>query len=202
MKEKNSQKNELKNHTVKDYLFNVGTTMKISKPNGLAIEFRKKYTVLATVSIMTVFLFIGTIMTSAIAGSLTPLEDRNVDDLCSKATYFQDNSDKPICETCNEAVEFALEYAVKYANKNTPDINPTYPVAGIIEVFTLWTEHFSKGIVKGFQESGFELPVDLNDMLKEGKNAAARYTTFPGKTIAFIAAITNYLLEICNDLKC
>lgn len=200
MEEKNPQKNEARNHTTNYYLQSLVKKIKTCQSNSPVIKLRKKYTLLTSISIMSVFLFIGIAMTPVIATPLHFTEEKYYYE--SNSTLYQETPNDPLCDTCTEAVVYTMIYAINHANENTPKIKLVYPVAGIAEAFTIWTKHFVKGVIKGVQKSGFELPVDINEMINEGMNASAMYSTLAGKIIAFIAATINYLLELCNDLKC
>ena len=163
---------------------------------------RKKNTVITIASLLVITLFIGTAMPSVIAGSLSPegAEQDVVKDGCSLcASESEPPPDVPSCETCKEAVVFAVDYMKDYVKEK---VNGSY-FLWRVDVAILICD----GLVKGFKESGYKLEIDeeeLKEHIEYWINKTVgpqmfRATLFLAKLGAIVIGITGYLISLCND---
>jgi hypothetical protein len=160
--------------------------------------------VIMIVCVFTMILFIGTAVQPAIATTFTnqEFETRNNHEdcpLCAPRADIPNNN--PNCKTCKEAVSYAVEYMKDYVKEKLKDVNETY---------FLWTLDMallmSKGILIGFQKSGFEIKVDteeLNENIVYWVNKTVgpqmfNVTILLAKLGAISFGITSYLLTLCN----
>ena len=147
-------------------------------------------------------LFIGAALPGVFAGAVNSDRIEYVDDepckLCRENVAHPKNG--PGCESCNEAVAFAVDYMKDYVNDN---IEGTY---------FLWTVDVSilifQGLVNGFKESGYEIKIDVNELKSNieywvNKTVGSQkftVTLFLAKLGAITIGVTGYLLTLCiND---
>jgi hypothetical protein len=159
-----------------------------------------------TVSIMAVILFIGTAIQPALAGTSTTqgIESKpNQEEECNLCAPTSENlPDLPICETCVEAVNFAINYSINYTKVQVEGAPVWYPLKA--RELTL---HFKNGIIKGLAESGFSFKkIDEDELdatigywvnLTVGEQTLNR-TRFVAYLGAVAIGITGYLLSLCN----
>jgi hypothetical protein len=139
-------------------------------------------------SVLLVGLFIGTVMPSISSASSTTSELGN-------------RPDFPECETCREAVDYAVDYMKVYVKEN---INNTYFLWSIDVVILIF-----EGLIKGIEESDFDLEIDENEL-----KASIDYwvnitfglqkftvTLFLAKLGAIVIGVTGYLISLCNDTE-
>jgi len=164
----------------------------------------KNNTVIMIVSILAVTLFIGAAMQPVMAGEL-PIkgnEPAAVEEECLPCKSKEKiNKEDTECKTCVEAVSHAVKYMVDHINKslNGNGWYLMWPVDASILIF--------EGIVLGFEDSGFKMEVDyddLNDFINKTVEKYVGPQLFPvTKLLATLAAIsigiTGYLLLLCND---
>lgn len=147
---------------------------------------RKKNTVIMITSLLVVGLFIGTVMPSVFAAS-------------SASSKSNNPPNHPECETCKEAVDFAVGYMKVYVKDN---INGTYSLWSVDVAILIF-----EGLIRGFEESDFEIKIDENEL-----KASIEYwvnktvgpqkftvTLFLAKLGAIIIGVTAYLISLCND---
>ena len=163
---------------------------------------RKKNTVITIASFLVITLFIGTVMPSVIAGSITsegaePVAGHEGCSLCvSESELPPDDSS---CETCEEAVVYAVDYMKDYVKEK---VNGTY---------LLWRMDIAlfifEGIIEGLKESGFNIEID-EDALRASIEYWVNKTVGPQKfTVRLFLAklggiaigVTDYLISLCND---
>ena len=166
-----------------------------------------KNTVIMTVSIMAVILFIGTAIQPALAGTPTThgIESKPNEECTLCASSSENSPNLPICKTCVEAVNFAVDYSMDYVKAKVNDTPVWYPLKA-----RDITIHFRDGIFKGLAESGFSLKeLDKNDLnatigywvnLTVGEQTLNR-TLFVAYIGAVAIGITGYLLSLCNKEK-
>jgi hypothetical protein len=170
-----------------------------------ARNFRRSNSVIMIVSIFALILFIGSAVQPAIARNVTnekvEVADENED--CSLCAPRADGPiEGPKCETCGEAVEYAINYMKAYVREKLKDVNETYFLI-TLDVIILMSE----GIHIGLQKSGFKIEIDtdeLNDNIEYWVNKTVgpqmyNVTLFLAKLGAISIGITSYLLTICND---
>ena len=159
-----------------------------------------------TVSIMAVILFIGTAIQPALAGTSTTqgIESKpNQVEECNLCAPTSENlPDFPICETCVEAVNFAIDYSMEYVKGKVDETPVWYPLKAR-EI----TIHLRDGIIEGLFESGFSFKKidkdDLTDTLDYWVNlTVGEQTLNRTRFVAYLGAITigitGYLLSLCN----
>ena len=167
-----------------------------------ASHIRIKNTVIMTVSLIAVSLFIGTAIQPAIAGSLSTqgVESEPVEEECTLCA--ESSSNLPVCKTCVEAVNFAIDYSMDYVKEKVNNTPVWYPLK-VREI----TIHLRDGIIEGLFKSGFS----FKEIDKEELNATIAYwvnltvgeqtlnrTLFVAYIGAIAIGITGYLLSLCN----
>jgi len=147
-------------------------------------------------------LFIGAALPSVFAGAISQeeAESASYDDpcpLCSSKSTHRLNS--PGCDSCNEAVAFAVDYMKDYVKDK---VNGSY---------FLWRVDISilivQGLVKGFKDSGYKLEVNVNELRANIEYWVNRtcgsqkftITIFLAKLSAITIGVTGYLLTLCID---
>jgi hypothetical protein len=145
-------------------------------------------------------LFIGAALPGVFAGAVNSekVEHAYDDEPCK---LCRENVAKPVngpgCESCKEAVAFAVDYMKDYVSDN---VEGTY---------FLWTVDVSilifQGLVDGFKESGYTIVIDVNELKDHIEYWVNRtvgqqkftVTQFLAKLGAITIGVTRYLLTLC-----
>ena len=147
-------------------------------------------------------LFIGAALPGVFAGAVNSEKIQHIKDdepckLCRENVAQPKN--RPGCESCNEAVAFAVDYMKDYVSEN---VNGTY---------FLWTVDVSilivQGLVNGFKESGYKIEIDVDELKNNieywvNKTVGSQkftVTQFLAKLGAITIGVTGYLLKLCID---
>ena len=163
---------------------------------------RKKNTVIFISSLVMSCIFVGASLPSVFAGAINNVNVESVsfNDPCPLCRTKSTNPvDNPGCDSCNEAVAFAVDYMKDYVKDN---VNGSY---------FLWRVDISiiivQGLVKGFKESGYKLEVDENELRDNighwiNKTVGMQkftVTLFLAKLSAITIGVTGYLLTLCIE---
>lgn len=147
-------------------------------------------------------LFIGAALPSVFAGAVNSEKveydyDNEPCKLCREKVAQPVN--EPRCESCNEAVAYAVDYMIDHVSEN---VEGTY---------FLWTVDVSilifQGLVKGFEESGYKLEIDADELKANieywvNKTVGSQkftVTKFLAELGAITIGVTGYLLTLCID---
>lgn len=157
---------------------------------------RKRTTVITITSLLAVSLFIGAALPSAFADS-SP--EGAVEECSSCVASPSRPQDDPSCDTCKEAVYYAVDYMKNHVKEN---VDGTY---------FLWTVDvvilISEGLIEGFKESGFSIEIDQDDLRANIEYWVNKIvgpqkftvTLFLAKLGAIVVGVTAYLISLCYD---
>jgi hypothetical protein len=163
---------------------------------------RTKNIVVFIASLFIGSIFIGADLPSVIAGNISQekakSEINNEPCLLCESKFVCKNKD-PDCDSCNEAVDFAVEYMKGYVKDKVKGDYFLWRVDVTILIF--------KGLIEGLKESGFELKIDKNALKanieywvnKTVGSQAFTVTLFLAKLGAITIGVTSYLLTLCID---
>ena len=158
---------------------------------------RKKNTVITITSLLVITLFIGAALPSAIADSLS--SEETVEE-CSSCVVSpsRPRGDFP-CDTCKEAVYYAVDYMKDHVKENVDGIYFLWTVDVVILI--------SEGLIEGFKESGFRIEIDEDELRANieywvNKTVGPQkftVTLFFAKLGAIVIGVTAYLISLCYD---
>jgi hypothetical protein len=162
----------------------------------------KKSTVVYIIGLVTSCLFVSAFVPSVFAGAISQdkIEMEHNEELCIPCRSRQiTESDNPNCDTCREAVEFAVDFMKEYVKE---EIDDTYPLWSF-DVTILVLE----GLVQGFIESGFLMEIDVNELQSNIEYwvneivGSQKYnaTLFLARLGAITIGVTTYLLTLCTE---
>ena len=143
---------------------------------------------LMIISVFAVSLFVGMAVQPVFAGPISTSE-----------TIKNSQTPDPQCDSCSQAVVFAIEYMIKHVKDNLDGIYFLWSVDATILIF--------QGLIIGLSKSGFKPTLD-EDELKANINYWVKKLVGPQlftstKLLANIGAIsigiTGYLLKLCKN---
>jgi hypothetical protein len=146
--------------------------------------------------IMIVTVFVGVVTPSVMSHSTINSENHR----CYSCESAQKNSESdPICESCKEAVNFAINYMKDYVKEET---NGTYFLWSFDLVILIF-----EGLTKGIIESGYNIEINYDVLLEYiefwvNKTVGSQMfpaTIFFAKLGAIAIGVTGYLLSLCSD---
>jgi hypothetical protein len=159
-----------------------------------------------TVSIMAVILFIGTAIQPALAGTSTTqgIESEPNEEECNLCPKSSENQpDLPICETCVEAVEFAVDYMIDYVNETIYEKGEDDTFYGMNIAAAI-----VRGLIDGVIKSGFRFDIGHGELAENvfvwlDKEIYKDQWYIGTKIIALLASIaagiTEKLLSLCRN---
>jgi len=145
-------------------------------------------------------LFIGAALPGVFAGAVNSEKNEHIkyDEPCKLCREHVANPiNGPGCESCNEAVAFAVDYMKDYVSENVDG------------AYFLWTVDVSilifQGLVNGFKESGYKIEIDVDELKNNieywvNKTVGSQkftVTQFLAKLGAITIGVTGYLLSLC-----
>jgi hypothetical protein len=165
------------------------------------LNMRKSNIFIITSLVMTCVI-VGAGATNVFAGAIS--KERNeinqIDEPCILCKAKNSNEEKgPGCESCNEAVAFAVDFMKDYVKEN------------IKNTYFLWSVDASiiicEGLIIGFRESGYRLDVNVSQLKANieywvNKTVGPQkftVTLFIAKLGAITIGVTGYLLTLCID---
>ena len=158
---------------------------------------RKRNTVITITSLLAVSLFIGAALPSAFADS----SPEGAVEECSSCTlkHVPRPRDDPSCDTCKEAVYYAVDYMKDHVKENVDGIYFLWTVDVVILI--------SEGLIEGFKESGFRIEIDEDELranIEYWVNNTVgpqkfTVTLFLAKLGAIVVGVTAYLISLCYD---
>ena len=153
-------------------------------------------------TIMVTFFFTGALIPSVIAET----EDKNPSigtppQLKECTSYMVDvayTSGAASCDTCKEAVQFAIDYMIDHVQTNTKGIYFLHTVDVSILIF--------QGLMQGFRASGYQMEVDeeeLKSVIDYWVDTLVEHqiftiTKFLATFGSIVIGITDYLIHLCN----
>lgn len=157
---------------------------------------RKRNTVITITSLLAVTLFIGAALPSAFADSIP--SDEAVEECSTCALKSQPRPrDGPPCETCKEAVYYAVDHMKDHVKENVDGIYFLWTIDVVILI--------SEGLIEGFKESGFSIEIDEDELRANieywvNKTVGPQkftVTLFLAKLGAIVVGVTAYLISLC-----
>lgn len=162
----------------------------------------KKSTIVYIIGLVMSCLFVSAFVPSVFAGAISQdkIDMEHNEKVCIPCrTKQRIESDNPFCDTCREAVEFAVDFMKDYVKEKIDD---TYPLWSF-DVTILILE----GLVHGFIESGFLMEIDVNELQSNIEYwvneivGTQKYnaTLFLARLGAITIGVTTYLLTLCIE---
>jgi hypothetical protein len=157
-------------------------------------------TVTMIVSVLVITLFIGLAMQPVLA---EPGSEQQVnEEECIPCKAGETPQPIPPCTTCACAVDFAVDYGLKYA-KDKVDAKMIEENGVIYDGFlvdlVLWIR---EGIREGFTESGFQFNVDVNELQTKIEYWVNKKIAIPEHDLAkIVAALSGILKGVGEYLK-
>lgn len=147
-------------------------------------------------------LFIGAALPGVFAGAVNSERIEHVNDN-EPCKLCRENVARPVygagCESCKEAVAFAVDYMKDYVSENVEGTYFLWRVDVSILIF--------QGLVDGFKESGYKIDIDVDELkatieywvnITVGSQKFA-VTTFLAELGAITIGVTKYLLTLCIE---
>lgn len=162
----------------------------------------KKSTIVYIIGLVMSCLFVSASVPSVFAGAMSQdkIEMERNEELCVPCRLREiTESDNPNCDTCREAVEFAVEFMKIYVKEKIDDTYPLWSVDVTILIL--------EGLVNGFIESGFLMEIDVNELQSNIEYwvneivGSQKYnaTLFLARLGAITIGVTVYLLTLCTE---
>jgi hypothetical protein len=176
--------------------------------NNKAGYHSRNKTVTMIVSILAVTLFIGIAMQPVIAEpiSVKKSELQAYEEECKPCKAAEQPQTILPCASCKCAVKFAVDYGLKYAkgeiDKKMEETNGKI-YSGFFVDLVLWIR---TGVLKGFEESGYDFDVDIVKLTEEIEYWVNKKIDIPEHDLAKIVAALSgifkglgvYLIELCG----